>query len=89
MSHFRSSETPASAFPSAPQVDLGFEPDVWVFRNDGATAIDVSFNGSDIHVTLPVSGRETVLSRAKKAWIQDGAGTGTLEVRANNGAAPS
>ena len=91
MSHFHTNVVTPVSFPTTPQVDLGFEPDIWVLRNDHATAVDFSFDGINVHGTIPgiVGTVVEVRSRAKKLWAQNGAGSGDLDIRANNGASPS
>jgi len=93
MPHYSATLTSPAAFPAvtAPNLALDFVPDTWVFWNTGAKAIEVSFDGVQVHAKLPVTAvvesplaRIEVRSKCKKLWIQDGAGGGgTLNVMAH------
>lgn len=93
MSIYSEQITPATAFdPASPLVSLGFEPDEWVIRNDGTTDVEYSFDGINVHGQIPAAtpnltealAKEVVKSKYKKLWIQDGAGTGTVRIQAQN-----
>lgn len=78
MSAAAGSITAPASFTVNPDVSLEFEPDSLVLKVTAGTA-DISFDGTNVHLTLASTDSVIVLpKKSKKLWVKQNGGAATL-----------